>query len=444
MGGEKTNQATTIPLVEAGDKLLRCITLIQTAIDLRCQRLLPESESTFRLALAIQPDNLEAQLGLATVLYRLNLTEEADQWVDCALRRSDAIRVLPTEAKLTERLLLATVDLTEQLRPHGRAQLADALIEQIIGLEPENEVMHQQFGMLLLRCGEFRHGWRERDKRVGPFSQPVWRGEPLTGKKILVQALHGFGDTIQFVRLLPLLKERGAFVILEHQPELATLLQGAAGWDTLIARRTGREAFGFDFDLHIPLMSLPDPLSIQERIPAAVPYLHPDPARVRDWQQRLSNHQKWRVGLVWAGNPDFKGDNARSCRLADYAWLAQLPQIQFYSLQKGEAAKQTAAVRRMDVIDLEPYLHDWADTAAAIMNLDLVITVDTAVAHLAGALGRPVWVLIRRNGCWRWLEEREDSPWYPSMRLFRQPLQDDWSGVLQNIIRSLSDAFPPR
>src|SRR5579871_6796375 len=428
---------TTDPVEAKGDALVRCASLVEMATELRRKRLLTASEHAFRRVLAYRPDHLEAQIGLAHVLLRQDRSQEADILVERGILCNSS----GTASPLQDSLLLATVDLTEQLRRHERHIQADALIEKIIGIEPENEALHYQFGMLLLRCGEFKYGWQERDRRFGPFPQPVWRGEPLDGKTILVQALHGFGDAIQFVRLLPLLKARGARVILEHQPALATLLLGAEGWDALVARHTGREAFEMDFDLHIPLMSLPVPLDIEGRIPAPVPYLRPDPDRVQFWRERLGAHDKMRVGLVWAGSPEFKGDRFRSCRLADYAWLARLPHIQFYSLQKGPAAEQAAspAARKMGLIDLGPNLHDWADTAAAIMNLDLVIAVDTAVAHLAGALGRPVWTLLPCHCCWRWLEEREDSPWYPTMRLFRQTLQGDWSAVIQALIRSLHD-----
>lgn len=176
--------SSSLPLsVEVDADSSRCRTLLQTALDLRRQQRLSESEKAFRLALALQPANMEALLGLATVLYRSNQMEEANQWVACVLRGGEANEASRIEEKLTDRLLLATVDLVEQLRLHEKEQQADALIEKIIGLDADNEAMHQQFGMLLLRCGEFRYGWQERDKRVGPFPQPVWRGVPLTGKK---------------------------------------------------------------------------------------------------------------------------------------------------------------------------------------------------------------------------------------------------------------------
>jgi tetratricopeptide (TPR) repeat protein len=433
-----------------GDKLVRCHSLVDMATELRRKKLLADSEHVLRRALHCLPDHLEAQIGLAHVLYRRERLPEADLMVEMAVLTNDGRTALP----LRDNLLLATVDLAEQLRRADRSALADALIEKVIALEPENARMHRQFSMLLLRCGEFKHGWREYDDRTGPFSQPVWRGEPLAGKTILVQAMHGFGDTIQFMRLLPLLKAQGARVILEHRPALAALLQGVEGWDVLVARHTGREALELDFDLHIPLMRLPHPLGIEHRIPATVPYLRPDPARVLAWRERLHADSAvccssadartaakpvLRVGLVWAGSPEFKGDQYRSCRLSDYAWLARVPGVQFYSLQKGKAAEQaqSSVARKMGLIDLEPHLHDWADTAAAIMNLDLVIAVDTAVCHLAGALGKPVFTLLPSHCCWRWLEEREDSPWYPTMRLFRQTLKGDWTGAIQKLIRAL-------
>jgi tetratricopeptide (TPR) repeat protein len=428
------------PVEREGESLGFVASCIRLATQLRRAGQLEASENALRLALAYTPDHLEALIRMAHLLYGQGRHEEADAGVDriIAFERDD---ILP---QLNEELLLATIDLVELLRAQRHNTQADAVIEKIIALEPENRIMHRQFGMLLLRCGEFKHGWREWDKRIVPFRQPTWDGGPLAGKTILVQALHGFGDAIQFVRFLPLVKARGARVILEHQPALATLLQGADGWDTLVARHTEREVLEMDFDLHIPLMRLPAPLEIEDRIPATVPYLRPDPERVQRWRNRLAADQGCKVGLVWAGNPHFAGDRLRSCRLADYAWLARLPQVRFYSLQKGPATEQIASAgRKMGLTDLGPDLHDFADTAAAIMNLDLVISVDTAVAHLAGALGRPVWTLLPFHACWRWMEEREDTPWYPTMRLFRQCGRGDWANVLRRLIGEL-DAFGKR
>jgi hypothetical protein len=426
---------TDNPAERQTDDVDRCAIAVGLATRLRREGLLAESESAFHRTLVDAPDHLEALIGLAHVLEKQGRQDEADTVIDRVVMLKPDGLAMPLETSL----LVASVDLVELLRRKGRSEEADAVVEKIIGLQPENTKQHQQFGMLLLQCGDFKYGWRERDKRVSPFLQPVWDGSSLIGKTILVQAMHGFGDTIQFVRLLPLLKERGATVILEHQPALATLLQGAEGWDTLVARHTGREVLERNFDVHIPLMRLPDPLGIEARIPATVPYLRPDPVRVRHWHAKLAADQGCRVGLVWAGNPDFERDPNRSCRLADYAWLAQLPQVQFYSLQKGQAADQVAPLAaKMGLVDLGPELNDFADTAAAIMNLDLVITVDTAVAHLAGALGRPTWTLLPFHACWRWLQERDDSPWYPTMRLFRQSRSGYWATVIQDLIRELN------
>jgi hypothetical protein len=329
---------------------------------------LRESEDALRLALSYVPDSVEALIVLAHVLHRRGRQNEADAVVERIVESMVRPDADGAATPLRESLLVATVDLAELLRGRERTAQADAVIECIMALEPDNLAMNRQFSMLLLRCGDFKHGWQEWDLgQVVPFRQPVWEGGSLAGKTILVRALHGYGDAIQFLRLLPDVKARGANVILEHQPALETLLQGVAGSST------------------------------------------------------------------------FQGDRFRSCRLADYAWLAQLPQLRYSSLQKGPAAEQIAspAGAKLGLTDLGPELHDWADTAAAIMNLDLVITVDTAVAHLAGALGRPVWTLLPYHACWRWLEGREDSPWYPTMRLFRQSRQGDWTFVLQNLIREL-------
>jgi hypothetical protein len=421
---------------------------LQLVAELRHNGLLEESEDALRLALDYAPDHPEALMGLACALYREGRQDEATATV------ARVLDVDLTGTPLTNGLMATSVDLVERLRQQGCPAQADSVIEKIIAHEPENALLHRQYGLLLIKSGEYRYGWRERDKRLSSFPQPAWDGGPLAGKTILVQAMHGFGDAIQFLRFLPQLKARGARVILEHQPALATLLQGVEGWDRLVARRTGHEVEGVDFDLHLPLMSLPVPLNIEDRIPAPIPYIAPDPARVARWQERLasdpgptppgngqglprggeSGARRLKVGLIWAGNPEYRGDAERSCRLEDYAPLARLPHVQYYSLQKGPAAEQALCPPAgMPFIDLSGELHDFADTAAVLMNLDLVITVDTAVAHLAGALGRPVWTLVAYHGCWRWMYERADTPWYPTMRLFRQREQGEWSVVMHRL-----------
>ncbi len=411
----------------------------ELSVKLRREGRLSESEKIFRNILTAEPDYLEALIGLAHVLVKTNRNAEAEQIFD-RISNFDSDFFLTS---LTKNLLIASIDLTELLRKNEYSRLADKMVEKIIQIDLENEEMHRQFGMLLLQSGDFKYGWRERDKRVSALPKPVWNGESLYGKTILVQALHGFGDIIQFLRFLPMLKDRGAVVILEHPPALTTLLQGVEGWDTLVTRNTGQEILDIEFDTHIPLMSLPGIFDIGSDIPSAVPYVHPDPVLASQWHTRLSGDKRFKVGLVWAGNPDFKGDKLRSCSLADYSWLARNADIQFYSLQKGQAAQQahSPTAKRIQLIDLAPELNDFADTAAAIMELDLVISVDTAVAHLAGALGRPVWTLIPYQPCWRWMYDRDDSSWYPTMRLFRQTDPDFWAPVIQNIFHALNSSI---
>lgn len=391
-------------------------------------------ENAFRLALSEDPNCIVALIGLAHCFEKQGRHVDADAVIGRLLALDTDDPPLAMDASL----LLAAIDLIDLLRKHERFDQSDAVVEKIIAVDPDNDPLQYQFGMLLLQCGEFKHGWRQRDTRVTPFPRPVWEGERLDGKTILVQAMHGFGDTIQFVRLLPLVKERGARVILEHQPALSTLLLGAEGWDELVPKHTGQEVWDLDFDVHARLMSLPIPLELEGRIPARIPYLRPDPARVEHWRERLADDRGCKVGLVWGGNPNYQRNPIRSCRLEDYAWLARLPEVSFYSLQKGPAADQIAsAPPRLGLIDLGPELHDFADTAAAIMNLDLVITVDTSVAHLSGALGRPTWTILPFHSCWRWLLGRDDTPWYPTMRLFRQISPGNWASVMRQVIGEL-------
>lgn len=412
------------------------ITCIELAKKFRQLGLRERSHEALSLALQVVPDHIDARVIRANWLYEEGRKSEASNLVGDLL--SEDTRTLCTG--LNENLVRAVTDLTQCLRKQHCDRVADSLLDRFLSLEPANSPLRRQFGMLLLKRGDYKYGWRERDSRVGPFSCPVWEGESLEGRKILVQALHGFGDVIQFLRFLPSLKAWGAEVLLEHPPALATLLDGVEGWDHLIARHSAKEAFEYDFDCHIPLMTLPVPLQIDENIPAPIPYIQADPTRLKRWRDRLSGDSRYRVGLVWAGSPDFKGDAERSCCLTDFAPLARLSNVRFFSLQVGKAAMQSAnPPDGLELTDLSPELNDFADTAAAMSHLDLIITVDTAVAHLAGALGCRVWTLLPYYCCWRWLEEREDTPWYTTMRLFRQRTPGDWAFVVSRVQRELKD-----
>jgi hypothetical protein len=247
------------------------------------------------------------------------------------------------------------------------------------------------------------------------FSQPQWQGEPLEGARILLCAEQGLGDTMQFVRYAPLVAARGGEVVLEVQPGLHRLLSRFEGAHEIVSR--GRPLP--EFRWQCPLLSLPRIFHTDiATIPAAVPYLHANAADVRAWSRRL-RREGLRIGLAWSGNPDHSRNRQRSIPLAQLAPLLQLQGATFYSLQKGSPTAQLRDLpATAKLIDLDAEQRDFADTAAIMSNLDLVISVDTAMAHLAGALGKPVWILLRYVPDWRWLLNREDSPWYPTARLF--------------------------
>jgi hypothetical protein len=269
------------------------------------------------------------------------------------------------------------------------------------------------------------------------FAQPLWRGEEsLEGKTILLHAEQGFGDAIQFVRYVPFLAAKGAQVVLEAPPPLTALFSRIAGAAQVLARGEALPAF----DWHCPLMSLPLALKTRlETIPAAVPYLSASEERVASWKQRLPEAGARRIGVAWAGNRNFKGDQTRSIGLARFSPLLSVNGIEFLSLQKDlrdgdrEILRDNSHVRHVG-----DAMEDFSDTAAILSSVDLVISSDTSVAHLAGALGKPVWVLLQYVPDWRWLLERGDSPWYPTARLFRQPKIDDWESVIRQVKDRLS------
>ncbi len=283
------------------------------------------------------------------------------------------------------------------------------------------------------------------DAREPAQARATVEGRCLGDRTILLHAEQGLGDTLQFLRYAPLVAAAGGRVVLEVQPELVRLCQGLPGITEVVPTyETGAEPSA-QFDVQCPLMSLPLLFGTTlETIPAAAPDLHPDPALVAAWKERLPDTGALRVGLRWAGARHIADagarliDQRRSLRLAELAPLADIGGVRFVSLQKGEPADELRdAPPGLDVLDPMPAVSDFAETAAIVASLDLVISVDTSVAHLAGALGRPVWLLSRFDGCWRWLHGRDDSPWYPTMRLYRQERPLDWGGVIGRVRRGL-------
>jgi hypothetical protein len=303
----------------------------------------------------------------------------------------------------------------------------------------------------LLLTGRWAEAWPAYEARwqIGhlasarrAFAQPLWTGEqPVARRTILLHAEPGLGDTLQFCRYAPLVAAQGARVVLEVQPPLVRLLKRLEGVAQVVAAGDALP----DFDLHCPLMSLPGAFATTpETVPGSVPYLTADPTQQAAWHDTLAGLPGRRVGLVWAGSarawlPHAAAlDRRRSMRLADMAPLAGVRGCTFVSLQLGPPAAQlNESSTGLAIYDVAAALGDFANTAALVANLDLVIAVDTAVAHLAGALGRPVWLLNRFDTCWRWLQGREDSPWYPSLRQFRCGAHEDWANVMQRVTAAL-------
>jgi tetratricopeptide (TPR) repeat protein len=393
---------------------------------------LDEAIAAFRQAIALKPNFAEAYSNLGIALH------DKGRFDDAIAAHNEALRLNPNYAE-------AHGNLGDALGAGGRIDEAVASLRRAIELKPDFAAAHHYLANMLLLQGDFDRGWPEyewRLRRSPPrsdrreFVQPRWDGTALNGRTILVHMEGGFGDTLQFVRYAPMVATRGGPVILGCQILLINLLRDLPGLTQILAPGEPLPAF----DLHCPMMSLPLMFNtILSTIPWSGPYLHADPKLTERWSQRLPpDPDRPRIGLAWAGRPETKVDHKRSMRLADFAPLSAIKNARFFSLQKGPAAAQTRQPPAgLELIDYTNDLHDFADTAAMAANLDLILTVDTSVAHLAGALGRRAWVLLPRSPDWRWMLDREDSPWYPTLRLFRQKRFGDWGEVIDRVAKAL-------
>jgi len=370
---------------------------------------LDEAIACCRAALALRPGFAQALYNLGNLLWQAGRLEES---VACCRQ---AVAALPGDAQAHAALGIA-------LRQRGRLADAEASSRTAIALRPDLAEAHTNLAMVLIAQGDYPAGWREYEWRwrtpdfapgLRHFAQPQWRGEVGGGRTLLLHAEQGFGDTLQFCRYAMLAASRGFRVVLEVQAPLLRLLRG------------------------LPL-ALGTTLAT---VPSALCYLRADAAQAASWRARLDalDRPGLRVGLVWAGNPRPLSpaaaavDRRRSVPPAMLAPLVAVPGVHFVSLQKTGPAAPAA----FGLTDCMAEVTDFADTAALVQNLDLVISVDTAVAHLAAALGRPVWLLDRFDHCWRWLAGRADSPWYPTLRVYRQPQPDDWASVVADVARDL-------
>jgi tetratricopeptide (TPR) repeat protein len=382
-------------------------------------------------ALRLRADFVEPRGALGELLH------EAGQLDDAAQCFQEVLRLRPQAFE-------ARYALGDIYQQQGLAEQAESCFRQVIAQQPDFAPAHDHLGALCLSQGRFEEGWNECEWRwrakVEPrdFAQPVWDGSPLDGKTILVHPEQGFGDTLQFLRYVPLLEQRGARVVVEVQAPLLPLARSSLTAEVV--------AFGStlpSFDVHAPLLSLPGLVGTTlETIPATVPYLTVDPELVASWRERLATIGGYRVGIAWQGNPEFTYDRARSIPLIEFSQLARVPGVELISLQRENGLDQLPPARRHFTIhelgeDVDTEHGAFVDTAAAMKNLDLVITSDTATAHLAGALSVPVWVALGFAPDWRWMHDRQDSPWYPSMRLYRQTQWQEWASVFERMVRQL-------
>jgi cytochrome c-type biogenesis protein CcmH/NrfG len=432
------------------DVSLRC-RISQTLLDVHQ----PEAaETVARDALRLDPASLPARLNLAIALLIRNRLEESIEQLQQILAHDDRSAVANSklgqalarlgrfdEAEAAARRAIKLepnssrhwADLAKVLFHKSSAEEALAAARRGIALNPDDFVPHTYAGQALLRLGRWEEGWAEHEWRLRaglftPLGLPTWDGAPLGDRSILLQAEQGFGDGIQFIRYASQVRQRCGRVIVRCHPWLKDLLATAEGVDEVI---TLDQPPPPEAAAAIWTMSLPHRFGT---IPAEVPYLRHNPARTQKFRSAIgADETRLKVGLVWKGNPTHPDDRLRSMRFATLAPLILVPGVRFFSLQKDPGPDSP------DMPDLARLCDDFADLAAAMSLLDLVITVDTAAAHLAGALGKPVWTMLAHPPEWRWMEQRTDSPWYPTMRLFRQSTPGDWSNVARDVAAALRD-----
>ncbi|WP_042694004.1 tetratricopeptide repeat protein [Azospirillum sp. B506] len=393
---------------------------------LRAAEMPQRAEPVLRRALALDPADGDALEALGASLHALAHYPTARRW----LERADRLR--PGHA--TTQLNLGTV-----LRDLRRFDEAEACFDAVLARSPASAEAHLARAVGRLVRGDLRAGWEGFEHRWHRFATPPWAGQPPGGATILLHMDQGFGDAIQFVRYAPLVAQiaaqGGGRVILETHLLLYRLFNRCLGSAVQVLVRGENPP---PHDLHCPLMSLPRAFGTGlAEIPAGIPYLGPAPDDVLLWRDRLEalddtgeNGAGLRVGLVWAGNPQHRNDRNRSIPASALRPLLAVPGVRIVSLQTGEAAADLARLTGTAIPNAMERVRDFADTAAILANLDLLVTVDTAIAHLAGAIGVPCWLMLPHVPDWRWMLDRADSPWYPSMRLFRQPRPGDWTTTL--------------
>lgn len=404
---------------------------LDAAVGLHQKGKLGEAERIYRNILSLEPRN-------ATALHLLGVVAAQTDHADAA------VSLIGRAIKINRSVAEYHANHGNALRMLTRLNEAIAAYRQAIQLAPNYAEAWYNMGMAELLAGNFSEGWAHYEWRwkTGPphiprnFAVPQWRGEPLNGRRILLYAEQGLGDTMQFVRYVPLVRGAGGEVILEAQSRLLPLLSELADGCKLVARGETLP----DFDLACPLMSLPLAFGTSiETIPKNVPYLSIPADLAESYSQLSCIDERLRVGICWAGNPSHSSDRNRSMHLSYLKPILEMKQLQCFSFQMGKAAEQLDELSaRIDgdlpITNLEdPPSASFVETAAKFANVDLILTVDTSIAHLAGALNKPVWLLLAYDPDWRWMLKSTDSPWYPSMRIYRQPCIQDWASVIRQV-----------
>jgi len=454
--------------------------------------------STYSKALRLQPNSTEIYYNLGIVLINIGKFREAEHSFELAIKMNpdfagvyyylgisqkgqgkneDAIKNFSHAIQLNPELIEAYNELGLALKRVGEFEQAEKIFRKILDLDPNYAIVYNNLANLIQKQGrfseamnyyncaldlipnfcealfsrsllhllkgnfekgwlDFEYRWKLIDVHKKKFDKPQWKGESLTGKTIFLWAEQGLGDTIQFIRYVSLIKKSGSILVVQCHPYLLEILSSVEGIDRLISK----DEDVLDFDFHIPLLSLPGIFKTTlDTIPNDIPYINPPPEYKDKFHEIFDPHDKhFKIGIVWGGNPQNRRDYDRSCRLQYFQPLLELNDVSIFSLQKGQQARELDKYPDGRINNLVQLLHNFADTAAVVMNLDLVITVDTAVAHLAGALGKQVWILLPFCPDWRWMLNRDDSPWYPTMRLFRQLKPGDWKGVFNQVKKALN------
>ena len=390
------------------------------------------AEKSYLECIKLNPEHYRAHVNLASVYQDQFLLDQAESRFRDALALSE-----------DEPLAYNGLGVVSQYR--GEYARALELFDEALARKDDFAEARFNKGCVQLLHGDFAQGWPNyfwyrdlKPYRRNRLSEPYWDGSDLNGDKIYVQSIQGFGDSIHFIRYARLMAEKGGKVVFSCKPDLQRLMETADGVHEVISHRER-----FPPQAHrVPLFLVPRILETTlESIPTGIPYLGSDFSLAPEAAARIDEAAGLKVGLSWQGNPDHRHDHHRSLPLDMLAPLARRDDLQLFSLQIGPGSEQIDASGEKTILSLAPFIHDFADTAAIMSRLDLIIAIDSAPAHLAGALGREIWLMLPWTPEWRWMLDRTDSPWYPSMRLFRQPRPGDWAGVVSEIVAALDRRF---